>query len=82
MKLYDDEGNKHSWLTLVVALIVGTVLWCVLGAVPIGLVFMIAGVEAAYVTMSIWAGFVGALLIVSIGKSIVKARKNARIHGK
>jgi hypothetical protein len=81
MKLYTDKGEQMSWLTWFVAIIVFTILWLVIGCVPIGIVFLIAGAQAAYFTASIWIGFVSSLVIISVIESVRKAVKNARIYG-
>jgi uncharacterized membrane protein YdcZ (DUF606 family) len=82
MKLYSNDGDPISWLTVFIALIVGMVLWMVIGCLPVGLVFLIAGAEAASMTAAIWAGFVGAMFIFSSVKVVRNGRANARIHGK
>lgn len=82
MKLYSDDGTPLSWFHLVVFVIIATIMWLVVGCLPVGFVFLIWGAEIAYVTAAIWTGFVGSLLIISTVKAVWKARKNAGIYGK
>lgn len=82
MKLYSDDGTPLSWTHFIIFMILATVMWLVAGCLPVGFVFLIWGAEMAYITASIWCGFVGALAIFSVFKAIGRARKHARIHGK
>lgn len=82
MKLYSDDGTQLKWSHLIIFAILCTVVWLVIGCLPIGFVFLIWGTQAANVTASIWIGFVGALFAFSAVKAVWRARKNDRIYGK